>query len=327
MSDQVTASRDKGRHKRISLRARGGGQQIGRPGPSIQNLVVVHRVGVRVAQPKGRQGSTSNGWANPFVELQEPEPRQRVRGVVGQSECGQQVLYVGGLDEPQASIFDIRNPSTPKLKFEQIRVVRGAHQHCLLIECDAFLPVRKYLLADRRHLRILVGTFDEVGAHSGLTVRGVEHSGEPLWGFSSHGICHVENPLARSVIGAENYRPRSRKVLFEIQDVTRFGSTERVDRLCVVSDDGDSFVGPTQRLQNIYLQSVDVLVFINQYVIEGTGKPWAQPIIKGGGSPEQEKVVEVEHASCPFAGDVAATNLDYLLDDIVCPRRYCRGYR
>jgi hypothetical protein len=115
--------------------------------------------------------------------------------------------------------------------------------------------------------------------------------------------------------------------LFEIQDVTRFSSTERVDRLCIVSDDRNSFVVSAQRLQNIYLQSVNVLVLINQYVIERTSKPWAQPIIKGGSSPEQEKVVEVNHASSPFAGDVAAANLDYLLHKVVCPRRHCRGYR
>jgi len=115
--------------------------------------------------------------------------------------------------------------------------------------------------------------------------------------------------------------------LFEIQDVARFGSTERVDRLRIVSDDCDAFVGPAQRPQNIHLQSVHVLIFINQYVIERTSKPWTQPVIEGGGPPEQEKVVEVKHASSPFAGYVAAANLDYLLDNIVRPRRHCRGYR
>ena len=76
-------------------------------------------------------------------------------------------------------------------------MVCGAHQHCLLFEGDAFLSVRKYLLADRRNLSILVGTSDEAGAHSGLSVRGVKHSGEPLWSFSSHTICHVKNLLAQ----------------------------------------------------------------------------------------------------------------------------------
>ena len=47
-----------------------------------------------------------------------------------------------------------------------------------------------------------------------------------------------------------------------------FSGTERVDRLRIVSDDGDSFVGSAQRLQNIHLHSVHVLVFVDQYVIE-----------------------------------------------------------
>ena len=123
-------------------------------------------------------------------------------------------------------------------------MVRRAHQHCLLFEGNAFLSVGKYLLADRRNLGILIGASDEMGAHPGSSVRGVKNGGEPLWSFSSHTIRHVKNFLARSVVGAENYSPCARKGLFEIQDVTRFSSTERVDRLCIVTDDRDSFVGP-----------------------------------------------------------------------------------
>ena len=158
-------------------------------------------------------------------------------------------------------------------------MVCGTHQHCLLFENNAFLSVRKYLLTDRRNLSILVGTSDEAGAHSGSSVRGVKYSREPFRSFSSYSICQVENSLVRSVIGAENYSFRARKHLFEIKDVTRFSSTERVDRLCIVSDDCDPFVGSAQRLQNIYLQSVHVLVFVNQYVVERTSEPQAQPIV------------------------------------------------
>ena len=81
---------------------------------------MVHWVGVRIAQAQGRQGASSNGRADSLVELQEPEPCQRVRSVVGQSECRQQIFDVGGLDEPQTPILHIRYSSTPKLKFEQI---------------------------------------------------------------------------------------------------------------------------------------------------------------------------------------------------------------
>ena len=76
-------------------------------------------------------------------------------------------------------------------------MVRGACQHRLLVEGDAFLSVRQYLLADRQDLSILVGTSNEAGAHSGLNVRGLEHGGEPLWSFGSYRIRHVKNWLAR----------------------------------------------------------------------------------------------------------------------------------
>ena len=120
MRDRAAISISKGRHKASGLAARGGGQQFGCSGPSIEDVFVVDRVGVGIAHAKGRQGSSSNGRANSLVELQEPEPRQCVRSVVRQSECCQQILYVGGLDESQAPILDIRDSSTTKLKFEQI---------------------------------------------------------------------------------------------------------------------------------------------------------------------------------------------------------------
>jgi hypothetical protein len=106
--------------------------------------------------------------------------------------------------------------------------------------------------------------------------------------------------------------------------MARFSSAKRVDRLRIVTDNRDSFVGLAECLQDIHLQSVHVLIFINQDVVERACKAWAQSIIEGCGSPEQQKVVEVEHASSSLAGDVSTANLDYLLDSIVCPRRHCR---
>ncbi len=92
---------------------------------------------------------------------------------------------MGGLGEPQSPVLDKRNPSTPQLEFEQIRMVCGSHQDCLLLEEDAFLSVRKDLLADRRYLSILVGASDEAGAHPGLRVRGVQHRREAFGSFGA----------------------------------------------------------------------------------------------------------------------------------------------
>jgi hypothetical protein len=120
MGDQVTITLGKGRDKTLGLRASGGRQQFGCSGPPFEDVFMVHGVGLGIAQTKGRHGPSSNGRADSFVQLQEPEPCQRVRGVVGQPERSQQVLYVGGLDEAQAPILDVGNSSTPKLKFEHI---------------------------------------------------------------------------------------------------------------------------------------------------------------------------------------------------------------
>jgi hypothetical protein len=52
----------------------------------------------------------------------------------------------------------------------------------------------------------------------------------------------------------------------------------------------------------------------------------AEPIIKGGSPPEQEKVVEVKHSPSSLAGDVATAYLDYLFQNIARPWRHFRGY-
>ena len=82
---------------------------------------------------------------------------------------------MGRLDEPQSPVLDIGNSSAPQFEFEQIRMVCGSDQNGLLLEEDAFLPVRKDLFAHRRHLSILVGAPDEAGAASRLAAgRGLQ---------------------------------------------------------------------------------------------------------------------------------------------------------
>ena len=149
-------------------------------------------------------------------------------------------------------------------------MVRGAHQHRLVFEEDAFLPVRKNLLADGRHLSILVGAPDEAWTQSGAAVRRLKDSREPLWSFRTNAVGHIKNLLAGSVIGVEDQCPSSREGQFEIEDMARFSSAERIDGLCIVTDNRDSFVGPAQCSQDVHLQSVHVLIFINQDVIERT---------------------------------------------------------
>src|ERR1700689_689515 len=112
-------------------------------------------------------------------------------------------------------------------------MVCGPQQDSLLLEEDAFLPVREDLLAHRRYLSILVGASDETRARPGLRGGGAQYRGEPFGSFGGHTVRHVENLLSRPVIGVEDDGPCSGKGLFEIQDVTRFGCTERIDRLGV----------------------------------------------------------------------------------------------
>ena len=94
-------------------------------------------------------------------ELQQPEPRELVAGVVGEAEQADQVLDVRGLEEPQPAVLHVRDAPARQLELEQVAVVRGAHEHRLLAQRDALLAVGQDLLAHRVDLGVLVGAAHE----------------------------------------------------------------------------------------------------------------------------------------------------------------------
>ena len=103
-------------------------------------------------------------------ELEQPEPRELVAGVVGETEEADEILHVRGFEEPQPAVLHVRDAPARQLELEQVAVVRGAHQHRLLAQRDAFFAMREDLLAHRVDLRVLVGAAHEPGALATLAV-------------------------------------------------------------------------------------------------------------------------------------------------------------
>ena len=96
-----------------------------------------------------------------FDQLQQPEPRELVAGVVGEAEQADQILDVRGFEEPQPAVLHVGDAPARQLELEQIAVVRGAHEHRLLAQRDALLAMGEDLLAHRVDLRVLVGAAHE----------------------------------------------------------------------------------------------------------------------------------------------------------------------
>ena len=89
----------------------------------------------------------------------------------------------------------------------------------------------------------------------------------------------------------------------KVQDVANGRTPKRVNRLRVVADDHQIAIFAAQRLQNLRLERVRVLVLVDQDVLELAGhllRGWR----RAQRAPEQEQVVVVEHVLGALAAGV-----------------------
>ena len=82
----------------------------------------------------------------------------------------------------------------------------------------------------------------------------------------------VEHALARAVVLRERDDLGLRaEAIRETEDVLDRGGAKRIDRLRVVADDGDALAVRLERMQDVALQLVRVLVLVDQHVVEMRG--------------------------------------------------------
>lgn len=70
-------------------------------------------------------------------------------GVVEQAGGRYEVLHVRGFEESQAAILAIGDLSDCEFNLDEVTVMTGPHEHCLLAKLDPSLVGRKYALDDR----------------------------------------------------------------------------------------------------------------------------------------------------------------------------------
>ena len=181
--------------------------------------------------------------------------------------------------------------------------------------------MRQDALADRLGLRVLVGTAYELRPCAGGGSRRLQHRREAHGRLSAHCVGNIENLLARAVVGLEHHRRRSGEDHLEFEYVPRFGRTKGVQRLRVVADHRDPRIATTQSHKHIHLQSVDVLVFVDEHVVKRSGKTRTEAVVLHRGAPEQEEVVEIDKPRGTLATNVPAADLGDRVDEIVSPGR------
>ena len=117
--------------------------------------------------------------------------------------------------------------------------------------------------------------------------------------FGHQRVRRIEHSLSRSVVVFEGDDRRRSSIVRPVlirkpKDVADRRGSKRIDRLRIVTDDGDAITVLPQPLQNFCLQHVCVLVFVDEDVIELAADICREPIVAHHRVPVQQQVVVVE---------------------------------
>ena len=86
--------------------------------------------------------------------------------------------------------------------------------------------------------------------------------------LGDHAIGHFEDRLRAAVVLFQGHDSRVGVFLGKVENVSDRGSTERVNRLGVIADGGQSRSARAQSLEQPALEPVGVLIFIHQHKLE-----------------------------------------------------------
>ena len=240
-----------------SARAAGGGRKALQRGAGIIGLV--HPI----EQPPGA------GHADAGHQLRHAQAGQPVDAGC----CAQR-----STDSISLTCAASRNFSPPNLTNGMLR--RASSSSSAALWCDArnstawrlsAMPSSRcaqHLVGNPPRLRRLVGH-----RHQARPLRrdrvAPQRLGEALAGQRDHRVGGVQDRLRRAVVALQREHPRRRReARRKVEDVAHFGGAERVDRLRVVAHHREAAPVGLEREQDLGLQAVGVLVFVDQHMVE-----------------------------------------------------------
>ena len=173
-----------------------------------------------------------------------------------------------GFEELDPAPFLEWNPSCRELDFEISAHVASAHQHRDLIETEAVpLHQLQQSVAGEHGLRLFVARGHEPRQFAGPVVDAAQLLPIPFRGLRQHRVGRVEDRLCTAIVAVERDDGRARKLRREIENVAHGRTTERIDALRIVTNDGHVAMRDTQPAQNPRLQHVGILVLVHQHMV------------------------------------------------------------
>ena len=134
---------------------------------------------------------------------------------------------------------------------------------------------------------------------------GPEHLVAALGGLGDDGVGGRQDGRRGAVVAREGEHLGAREALLEVEDVAHRGGAEAVDGLGVVAHAGDAAAAGAQQRDDLGLQGVGVLVFVDQHVVEALAHARSGERVGQQRAPEQQQVVVVEHLLLFFCVGVA----------------------
>src|SRR5580704_16268871 len=253
-------------------------------------------------------------------EMHQTEARHPVARILRKPQHRQHVLDVRAVEKLQTAELDEGNVAAGELHFERAAVVRSPEQHGLLLQQSADLPVLQHALDDVARLVRLVANADELRTFGRLTFR-PQILGEAFSGEINHAVGGGKDGLRRTIIAIERDDVRRRaEMVRKIENVAHRGSAERIDRLCVVADNGKAADSGLERQQDRGLKAIGVLIFVDQNMIEPPADIAGEHRIAHGLRPVEEQIVIVEDVLRLLRLDIESEQLPKLYLPTGAPR-------
>ncbi len=168
----------------------------------------------------------------------------------------------------EAAVFHIRNIATHQFEFEPVAVMRRPKEHRLIHQPESFFPFVEYRFDDELGLRIAVLDRDVTRLFN-ARLRSNESFAVLPGALGDEAIGRVEDGLGRPVILFERDRfCRGLKLPREFEDIVDPGGAESINRLRIITHDGQACTRWYERVKNLRLQVIRILIFVDENVIE-----------------------------------------------------------
>ena len=152
------------------------------------------------------------------------------------------------------------------LQFHGVKM--GAVEHSHFFERHSFFVELEDALGDEFGLLAAVGEGDEGGALVGRRAGGAEVFGVLLFVVGDGGVGDGEDFGATAIVGFDLVDLGVGVALGEVEDVAEVCAAPRVDGLGVVADDHDVVVAGGEEFDEVVLEVVGVLIFIDEDVLK-----------------------------------------------------------